>query len=94
MKIILLLVCPAAKGNVTMTAEFNFHTDPESAHIVLHELHTPITMACWELCLKHSLPWVKILAFPEFSISVYYEQSNQVSQSRFYLTTSKVKLDV
>ena len=41
-----------------MSAEFNFYSDPEAANIVLSDLHAPITMACWELCLKHSLPWV------------------------------------
>ncbi|CAH1787467.1 unnamed protein product [Owenia fusiformis] len=45
------------KGNITTSAEFNFHSDPEAAHVVLNELGCPITIATWELCLQHSLTW-------------------------------------
>ncbi|KAI6222827.1 Uridine nucleosidase 1 [Aphelenchoides besseyi] len=38
------------KGNVrrSSTAEFNFNTDPEAAHIVLREMNCPITVVTWE----------------------------------------------
>ena len=53
-----VVVLVSGRGNVTMAAEFNFYADPEAAYVVLNNLRAPITMACWELCLKHSLPWV------------------------------------
>uniref|UniRef100_A0A7M4Y3Q8 Inosine/uridine-preferring nucleoside hydrolase domain-containing protein n=1 Tax=Anopheles funestus TaxID=62324 RepID=A0A7M4Y3Q8_ANOFN len=43
-------------GNVTWSAEFNFHTDPEAAQIVLHKEYCPITIVPWETCQKHGLP--------------------------------------
>ena len=49
---------PTGVGNITDTSEFNFYCDPESANIVLTELGCDITMACWELCLKHAFDWV------------------------------------
>ncbi|KAL5011833.1 hypothetical protein ScPMuIL_010384 [Solemya velum] len=45
------------KGNVTVSAEFNFYADPEGAYVVLNQLGCDITMVCWELCDEHSLPW-------------------------------------
>ena len=53
-----MLVKCLGVGNVTESAEFNFYCDPESANIVLTELGSDITMACWELCLKHAFDWV------------------------------------
>lgn len=41
-----------AMGNTTMSAEFNFHVDPEAAHIVLSELSKKITLLPWETCLN------------------------------------------
>ena len=45
-------------GNVTQSAEFNFHTDPEAAKVTLEELGCHITLATWELCVKHAFSWV------------------------------------
>ena len=39
------------KGNITVSAEFNFHSDPEAAYIVLENTKCPTVIACWELCL-------------------------------------------
>lgn len=39
-------------GNMTKTAEFNFHADPESAHIVLDNSKCMITILPWEACLE------------------------------------------
>nr|XP_022909486.1 uncharacterized protein LOC111420674 [Onthophagus taurus] len=41
-----------AIGNITKTAEYNFHVDPEAAHIVLNDSKCPITILPWETCLK------------------------------------------
>ncbi|KAK2140937.1 hypothetical protein LSH36_1201g00048 [Paralvinella palmiformis] len=46
------------KGNITNSAEFNFHSDPEAAAVVLEELSCPLYLVCWELCLKHILTWM------------------------------------
>uniref|UniRef100_A0A182WED0 Inosine/uridine-preferring nucleoside hydrolase domain-containing protein n=1 Tax=Anopheles minimus TaxID=112268 RepID=A0A182WED0_9DIPT len=43
-------------GNVTWSAEFNFHTDPEAAQIVLQKEYCPVTIVPWETCQKHALP--------------------------------------
>ncbi|CAL1301267.1 unnamed protein product [Larinioides sclopetarius] len=42
-------------GNVTETAEFNFHSDPESADIVLGEALCPVKLVPWETCLEFNL---------------------------------------
>lgn len=44
-------------GNVTATAEFNFHVDPEAAHVVLKEFKCPISIIPWETCLDYKLPF-------------------------------------
>uniref|UniRef100_A0A182JZQ1 Inosine/uridine-preferring nucleoside hydrolase domain-containing protein n=1 Tax=Anopheles christyi TaxID=43041 RepID=A0A182JZQ1_9DIPT len=43
-------------GNVTWSAEFNFHTDPEAAHIVLQSECCPISIVPWETCQRHAVP--------------------------------------
>ena len=49
-------------GNITVSAEFNFHSDPEAAFIVLSNVRCPTYIAPWELCLlKTSLEWVNKL---------------------------------
>lgn len=48
-----------AMGNTTKCAEFNFHTDPEAAYIVLQELEGKSTILPWETCTgaNMSLTW-------------------------------------
>ncbi|XP_046381581.2 inosine-uridine preferring nucleoside hydrolase-like isoform X2 [Haliotis rufescens] len=43
-------------GNVTMSGEFNFHSDPEAAFISLHGLRD-VTVVPWETCMDADLPW-------------------------------------
>ncbi|XP_035997435.1 inosine-uridine preferring nucleoside hydrolase [Fundulus heteroclitus] len=45
------------KGNVTVCAEFNFATDPESAYIVLEEFLCPTHLATWEYSSRNALTW-------------------------------------
>ncbi len=51
----------SGRGNVSMSAEFNFHTDPEAAYMVFRDLGCPITLIPLELCWKHSFDWVSYL---------------------------------
>ncbi|TKS74826.1 Inosine-uridine preferring nucleoside hydrolase [Collichthys lucidus] len=44
-------------GNVTLCAEFNFASDPESAYVVLEEFLCPTYVASWEFCCRNSLTW-------------------------------------
>ncbi|XP_065172828.1 nucleoside hydrolase-like, partial [Atheta coriaria] len=37
-------------GNVVQAAEFNFHMDPEAAHIVLASAKCPMHLLTWECC--------------------------------------------
>lgn len=40
----------------TRTAEYNFYTDVESAHLVLHTLKCPKFMLVWEAAIPDNLP--------------------------------------
>ena len=46
------------QGNVTVAGEYNFHTDPEAAKVVLNDLKCPMTLVGWELCRDLGLSWV------------------------------------
>lgn len=43
-----------AKGNMFVSAEFNFHADVEAAYVVLNEVTSPISLVTWEVCLNHA----------------------------------------
>ncbi|OWF39748.1 Inosine-uridine preferring nucleoside hydrolase [Mizuhopecten yessoensis] len=45
------------KGNTSPAAEFNFHSDPEAAHVVLKEIGCPILMVPWETCADNGQSW-------------------------------------
>ncbi|XP_069560201.1 inosine-uridine preferring nucleoside hydrolase [Brachyistius frenatus] len=45
------------KGNMTLCAEFNFATDPESAYVVLEEFLCTTYIASWEYACRNSLTW-------------------------------------
>ncbi|KAF4525753.1 hypothetical protein B566_EDAN002013 [Ephemera danica] len=46
-----------AEGNITSAAEYNFHCDPEAAHIVLAKTKSQITLVPWETCKFHEMSW-------------------------------------
>ena len=39
-------------GNASVTAEFNFHADPEAAHVVIESARCTVTIVPWETCYK------------------------------------------
>lgn len=45
-----------AYGNVRQasTAEWNFHSDPEAAHVVLSQANCTIHILTWEACLEEN----------------------------------------
>ncbi|KAL4857438.1 Pyrimidine-specific ribonucleoside hydrolase RihA [Chlorella vulgaris] len=45
-----------AAGNVTPTAEYNFHCDPESAQLVLRKFPQTL-LVTWDCTIKHALDW-------------------------------------
>lgn len=58
--IILKLIRMKGIGNITVSAEFNFHCDPEAAYVVLQNTKCPTYIASWELCLHRAkLDWVE-----------------------------------
>eukprot|EP01063_Lacrimia_lanifica_P015781 TRINITY_DN22447_c0_g1_i1.p1 TRINITY_DN22447_c0_g1~~TRINITY_DN22447_c0_g1_i1.p1 ORF type:complete len:397 (+),score=115.65 TRINITY_DN22447_c0_g1_i1:121-1311(+) len=46
-----------AKGNSSMSAEFNIHCDPEAAAIVFHHCSVPIYLVAWELTVDCPITW-------------------------------------
>lgn len=47
-----------AKGNSSMTAEFNIHCDPEAAHVVLnHKGMRPVAVVPWETTVNCPVTW-------------------------------------
>ncbi|XP_060069868.1 nucleoside hydrolase-like [Ylistrum balloti] len=45
------------KGNITVSAEFNFHADPEAAYIALEQVGCPTTLVGWEVCEENGPTW-------------------------------------
>ena len=43
-------------GNASVAAEFNFHADPEAAHVVIETARCPVIIVPWETCYKVSTP--------------------------------------
>ena len=46
------------QGNISVAGEYNFHTDPEAAKVVLNDLKCPMTLVGWEICRDLRLSWV------------------------------------
>lgn len=57
-------------GNATACAEFNFHADPEAAHIVLNSLKCPINIVPWECCTKESINISKVIPYFHFQVEI------------------------
>ncbi|XP_064619029.1 nucleoside hydrolase-like isoform X2 [Lineus longissimus] len=45
------------RGNVSVSGEFNFFSDPEAARNVLMEFECPKQLVSWETCMGHTLDW-------------------------------------
>ncbi|OWF40166.1 uncharacterized protein LOC110464152 [Mizuhopecten yessoensis] len=55
------------KGNITVSAEFNFHADPEAAYIALEQLRCPTTLVGWEVCEENGPTWDQYHQLRSFS---------------------------
>lgn len=63
-----------AVGNSDMrTAEFNFYTDTESAHIVIETLKCPIHMMVWESAIEENLDLESVSLMPSNLDRIYKE---------------------
>lgn len=51
-----------ARGNCSLTSEFNVFCDPEAAHVILKSFTCPITMVTWNVCLESYLTWVNAIS--------------------------------
>ncbi|KAL5275598.1 hypothetical protein ACFFRR_001452 [Megaselia abdita] len=75
-------------GNTTKSAEFNFYSDPEAAHIVLSESRLTINILPWETCLLDtfmiSLDWrLNVLGSHEHKAVQLLNDVEKVQYSKF-----------
>ncbi|ESO97842.1 hypothetical protein LOTGIDRAFT_208999 [Lottia gigantea] len=80
------------KGNVSLSAEFNFHVDPEAAAIVLQDLKCPVTMVTWETCIHSTISeedYEKLLLIQTPRAEFF----RKISDNRQHLISSKKKLN-
>ena len=59
------------EGNISIGAEFNFHSDAEAAHVVLNELQCPVMLICWETVMKTGVPFVSVVITRGIYIHVF-----------------------
>ena len=84
-----IFLISAGKGNIALSAEFNFNFDPEAAYIVLKDLKSPIRILPWETCLTDGIPWVRELVISISIVKiVLYKLGQMVLKSSF----SKIEL--
>ncbi|XP_063423554.1 nucleoside hydrolase-like isoform X1 [Mytilus trossulus] len=75
------------RGNVTVSAEFNFHVDPEAAREVLHDLCCPKTLLGWETCDENSFSWdwyKKFLKMKSNKIK-YLAELEKYTMNKYYI---------
>lgn len=75
-------------GNTTKSAEFNFYSDPEAAHIVLSETNFQISILPWETCLLKTfvvpLDWrLNVLGSHEHKAVQLLNEVEKVQYNRF-----------
>ncbi|XP_030853456.1 uncharacterized protein LOC594464 isoform X2 [Strongylocentrotus purpuratus] len=72
------------RGTGFWTAEFNFGSDPEAAHIVLEETQCPTILVPLETCMDHSLSleWFDKLALQDSSRAQFMHAVNKRSITR------------
>lgn len=78
-------------GNTTRSAEFNFYSDPESAHIVLNERSFKINVLPWETCLVKSfivpLEWrLNVLGIHKHKAVQLLNEVEKVQYGKFNFT--------
>ncbi|KAJ3080806.1 hypothetical protein HK100_010048, partial [Physocladia obscura] len=84
-----------AKGNASHVAEFNFHCDPEAAHIVFHaasgldnNLAPKLLVIPWETTVDHALPW----SFFDSLVTLSDNSSKYAQFLKGYTASSENKL--
>lgn len=92
----LLSISLAGIGNITVSAEFNFHCDPEAAFIVLENTQCPTYIASWELCLHRAkIDWVGNFHRPKLiqTNSDYFEIVCRIGGSMFTAESTLLRVD-
>lgn len=75
-------------GNTTRSAEFNFYSDPEAAHIVLNSTDFEISILPWETCIHKqftvSLDWrLKVLGSHEHKAVQLLNEIEKTQYNKF-----------
>lgn len=76
-------------GNVTPTAEYNFHNDAEAAHVVFDVGFPATTVITWECGVRHALPWDWVAGWYADKVRSNHAQAAAVTRCRNHHATRR-----